>query len=201
MTGLEGNLLLVAPVGAAAGSRAAAAALACAGSGVDRCGLLVELGTGGVPRPTLLATGAARAVEERLAAHLPEHPAASRGRICILSLPPTTEGVDALMRALPVCRDSVGVVHLRPLLLQGVLGLPGLRPTAALLRADLDGDLSLTALATRELQERGVAVSVMKRPLGWLDARLALAGMQGRERREPLPRPLAAAAAEGRGGA
>jgi hypothetical protein len=66
-----GPVVLVAPVGAAVGSRPAAAALACAGSELDRAGLLIDLDDGRAPRPSLIATAAARALEERLAAHLP----------------------------------------------------------------------------------------------------------------------------------
>ena len=44
-------------------------------------GLLVDLDPGRPPRPSLIATVAARELEERLAAHLPEAGVASRGRI------------------------------------------------------------------------------------------------------------------------
>ena len=45
---------------------AAAAALACAGSEADRAGLLVDLDCGRPPRPALIATAAARELEEIL---------------------------------------------------------------------------------------------------------------------------------------
>ena len=70
-----GQVILATAVGAASGARAAAAALACAGSEPDRPGLLVELG-GRAPRPTLIASSGARGLEQRLAVHLPQLPPA-----------------------------------------------------------------------------------------------------------------------------
>ncbi len=168
--------VLVTGVGAATGSRAAAAALACAGSEPDRAGLLVDLGEGRAPRPSLIATAAARALEERLAAHLPKAGLASRGRFCHLTLPSDKDGIEQALAALPIVRGSVGVIHLPPRLLQPALEEPRLRSSAALLRADLAEDRPLTALAVRELIERGIRVAVLKRPLGWLAARAALLG-------------------------
>lgn len=171
-----GRTVLVTSVGAAAGSRAAAAALACAGSEPDRSGLLIDLGQGRAPRPSLIATVAARELEERLAGHLPKAGLASRGRFCHLSLPSNVGGIEQIAAAQPTVRDSIAVIHLQPRLLQPALEEPRLRPIAALLRADLAGDRALTALAARELMERGIAVTVLKRPLGWLPARAALLG-------------------------
>jgi hypothetical protein len=169
-------VVLVAPVGAASGSRAAAAALACAGSEPDRAGLSIELGEGRGPRPSLVATAAARELEERLAVHLPEAGVASRGSICSLKLPPNADGVERIAAALPIVRGAATVVHLPPVLLQPALAEMGIRPTAALLRADLGEDRALTALAVGDLLERGIRVGVLKRPLGWLAARRALLG-------------------------
>jgi hypothetical protein len=193
---------LVTAVGGAAGSRAAAAALACAGSEPDRAGLLIDLGEGRAPRPSPIATTGARALEERLAAHLPGAAVASRGVICCLgvplaasdprTVPGRTGGVeavggaepaadagthfDAVATALPLVRDSIAVVHLPPGLLQPALDDPRIRSTAALLRADLPADRALTALAARDLVARGLRLAVLKRPLGWLAGRLALLG-------------------------
>jgi hypothetical protein len=169
-------IVLVTRVGAAAGSRAAAAALACAGSDPDRAGLMIDLAGGRPPRPSLIATAAARQVEERLAAHLPEAGVASRGRICRLKLPPSPEGVARIAAALPIARGSTVAIHLPPAMLQPALAEARIRPTAALLRADLAADRALAALAARDLVDRGMRVAILKRPLGWLAARAALLG-------------------------
>jgi hypothetical protein len=188
-------VVLVTAVGAAVGTRAAAAALACAGSEPDRAGLLIDLAHGRPPRPLPIATAGARALEERLAAHLPNAAVASRGAICHLSaVPPALGGdvatavgkaettadaeprLDLTAAATPLARDSVAVVHLPPHLLQTALDDPRIRPTAALLRADLPADRPLTALAARDLVARGLRLKVLERPLGWLAGRLALLG-------------------------
>ena len=83
---MSGRVVLVTAVGDASGSKAAAAALACAGSDPDRPGLLIDVG-GRPPRPTLIASAGARELEERLAAHLPQLRAASRGQTCHLARP------------------------------------------------------------------------------------------------------------------
>jgi hypothetical protein len=166
-------------VGAASGARAAAAALACAGSEPDRAGLLIDLADGRAPRPSLLATAAARDLEERLAAHMPEAGVASRGSTCHLKLPAGADGIERIPAALPLARGSVAVVHLPPALLQPALAESRIGPTAALLRADLDRDRALTSLAVRDLIARGLRVAVLKRPLSWLTARRALLGAAG----------------------
>ncbi|HEX6229324.1 MAG TPA: hypothetical protein VFZ41_07660 [Solirubrobacterales bacterium] len=170
--------VLVTRVGAAAGSRAAAAALACAGSDAERAGLLIDLGAAR-PRPSLIATAAARRLEERLAAHLPEAGVASRGRICQISLSSEPCALQQVAGALAVVRESIGVVHLPPPALQPALADSRIRPSGALLCADLARDRALTALAAGDLVRRGVRVAVLKRPLAWIAARLALAGVLG----------------------
>ena len=168
-------VVLVARVGAAAGARAAAAALACAGSEPDRAGLLVDLDRGRRPRPSLIATGAACELEERIAAHLPAAAVASRGRICHLVLPADEGGLEQAAAAVAIGREGIVALHLAPDLVQA--GLDGaIRPSGALLRADLAEDRALTALAVGDLLERGVRPAVLKRPLGWISARRALAG-------------------------
>jgi hypothetical protein len=169
-------VVLVTRVGAATGSRAAAAALACAGSEPDRAGLLIELGETHRPRPSLVATAAARELEERLAVHLPEAGVASRGSICELKLPGDAGGLEQVAAALPSARESHAVIHLPPRLLQPALAEERIRPTAALLRADLAADRPLVALAARDLIDRGLRVAVLKRPPGWFTARRALLG-------------------------
>jgi len=168
--------VLVTRTGAAQGSRAAAAALACAASEPDRAPLLIDLGEGRAARSTLVATAGARALEERLAAHLPEAAVASRGCFCQLTLAADPQAFGAVAAALPLARESAAVVHLPPALLRPLLSEPRIRPSAAVLRADLAEDRSLTALAVRDLLELGMRVAVLKRPPGWLAGRAALLG-------------------------
>lgn len=184
-------VVLVAPVGAAPGSRAAAAALACAGSSADRAGLLVDLDPGRALRPSLFAGTAARELEERLAAHLPDAAVASRGRICHLGMPGDEGGLERTRAVLAIGRGSTTVVHVAPGLVQAALD-GGLAPTGVLLRADLAEDRALTALAVGDLLERGVRPAVLKRPLGWVAARRALAGALGPGLGEALSQPACA---------
>lgn len=169
-------VVLVTRVGEASGSRAAAAALACAASEPDRAALLIDLAAGRTPRPTPIATKGARDLEERLAAHLPETGVASCGAICQLSLPGDQDGVERLPAALPLVRESAAVVYLPPSLFQPALTEPRIEATGVLLVADLARDRSLTALAVRDLLDRGIRPTVLKRPLPWLAARAALLG-------------------------
>jgi hypothetical protein len=182
--------IVVTEVGGAGGSRAVAAALACAGSGPDRAALLVELGDGRTPRPTLVASTAARELEERLTAHMPEARVASRGLFCHLVLPARLEGLERISAATTVGRDTVCVVLVSPRLLQGTLEQGGLDATAALLCADLAGDRALTALAARDLIGRGLRVGVLKHPIGWMAARRALVGALPRGASGTLPAQL-----------
>ncbi|HEY7457019.1 MAG TPA: hypothetical protein VH703_07065 [Solirubrobacterales bacterium] len=182
-------VVLATRVGAASGSRAAAAALACIASESDRAALLIEVGKGRPPGPTPIATSGARALEERLAAHRPGAALAARGRICLLGLAPDAAWADGLAAALPLARESAAVVHLPPELLRPALAEPRIRPTAVLLRADLAADRPLTALAVRDLLDRQLRVSVLKQPLGWLAARAALLGALP-ESRSVIPRAL-----------
>jgi hypothetical protein len=172
----DGPVVLVTAVGEASGSKAAAAALACAGSESDRPGLLIDLG-GRAPRPTLAASAGAREMEERLAVHMPEARAASRGQTCHLALPADAGGLERVRAALPLVRNSVGVLHLPPSLLQQTLAEPRIRVSGVLLRADLQHDRALTALAVAELLDRGLTVAVHKRPLAWIPSRRALFGV------------------------
>jgi hypothetical protein len=169
-------VVLVTRVGAARGTRAAAAALACAASEPDRAALLIDFADGAAPRSTLVATAGARALEQRLAAHMPEAAVASRGRFCQLRLGSRPESTDAIHAVLPLARESAAVIHLPPALLRPLLSEPRLRPSGVVLRADLRADRPLTALVARDLMARGLRVAVVKRPLGRLAARAALLG-------------------------
>ncbi len=183
-------VVLVSRVGAAKGSRAVAAALACAASESDRAALLVDLEEGKALRPTLIATAGARALEDRMAAHLPDATIASRGRICHLKLPPEHEGTETLAAALPLARESAAIIHLPPVLLRAVLGDARIRSTGVLLRADLTEDRALTALAVRDLMAEGLQVGVVKRPLGLPAACAARLGAIPRGRQAFSSRPF-----------
>jgi hypothetical protein len=129
-----------------------------------------------VPQPSLIATAGARKLEKRLAAHLPDAAVSARGRFCQLTLPVGSDGIESAAAALPLFREQAAIVHLPPALVRPVLEEPRIRPTAALLRADLVTDHPLAALAVRDLIREGLRVAVLKRPLGWLPARTALLG-------------------------
>jgi len=174
-------VVLVSPVGDASGSRAAAAALACAGSEPDRAGLLIDLSAPRAPRPSLIATSGARELEERLGDHMREADVASRGATCHLSLVADESSIEQIASALPLVRDSVAVIHLPPSLLQPALAETQIQVTGTLLVSELARDRALTALAVRDLLERDLRVAVLKRPLNWLTARRALLGALSEE--------------------
>lgn len=168
--------VLVSAVGPAEGSRGAAAALACAGADPDRSPLLVDVG-GRVPRPTLIATAAARQLEERVRAHLPEARIAARGQVCHLAVPAESSGLDLASAAATVAREAGAVVHLPPELMHEVLAASVWSPTGVLLRADLGEERALVALAVRDLRDRGLQAAVLKRRLAWVAERRALFGV------------------------
>jgi len=173
---VDAATVLVTGVSRAEGSRGAAAALACAGADADLATLLVEIG-GRAPRPTLLASAAARRLEERLTAHLPQAAVAARGQICQLAAPAEPEGLEAAAAAVTVARGALAVVHLSPATLRLLLDDgPGPRASAVLLRADVAADRALLALVVRELMGRDLAVAVLKQRLGWVAERRALFG-------------------------
>jgi hypothetical protein len=182
-------MVLVTGIGTADGARGAAAALACAGAEVDRATLLIDAGAR-PPRPTLLASAAARRLEERLTAHLPGARVAARGRTCHLSVSPDDEGLEAVAAAAPLVRESLAVLNLPAALSRATIdGQSGLRPTGALLRADVVDDRALLALATRDLIRHGLAVAVLKRRLSWAVERRALFGALAAEA-GGLPTPI-----------
>ncbi|HTR76143.1 MAG TPA: hypothetical protein VMH33_12890 [Solirubrobacterales bacterium] len=185
----QGAVVLVTAVGGAEGSRGAAAALACAGSGVERAALLVDVG-GRAARPTLIASASAHRLEERLAARLPTLRPAARGEVCHLSVAADDDGLAAAGTAVTVARGGLAVVHVAPAMSQPLLdGADAPRVEAVLLRAELGADRPLVALAVGDLLGRGLRVAVLKRRLGWVVERRAgfgvLAGGSG-----GLPEPL-----------
>jgi hypothetical protein len=170
------NTALVTAVGDAEGSRGAAAALACAAADPDTATLLVDVG-GRTPRPTLIASAAARQLEERLQAHLPEAKVAARGHVCHLAVPIEPEGLELASAAATAARESGAVFHLPPELLHEVLDRPGCCPSGVLLRADLADDRALVALAVRDLIGRDLPTVVLKRRLAWVAERRAMFGV------------------------
>jgi hypothetical protein len=180
----------VAAVGRAEGSRPAAAALACAGAAADRATLLVDVG-GRPPRPTLLASAAARELEERLAGHLPRASVAARGQVCHLALAGDPEGFELAASAVTVARGSLAVLHLPPASIRALLDERlGSRLTGALLRADVAADRALLALVVRDLHGRGLAVGVLKQRLSWVAERRALFGTLAPDAAGGLPAAL-----------
>lgn len=170
-------VVLVTAVGEAEGARGAAAALACAGADVDQVALLIDVG-GRPPRPTLLASAAARALEERLTAHLPSLRAAARGQVCHLAVSPDEEGFAAASAATTVARGALTAIHLPPPTLQPFLVSPR-APAASgvLLRADVAADRPLLALLAADLLGRGLKLAVLKQRLGWAAERRSLFGV------------------------
>lgn len=183
--------VLVTAVGDAEGSRGAAAALACAGADVDLATLHIDVG-GKPPRPTLLASAAARQLEERLVAHLPRARVAARGQVCHLAVPDEPEGLEAAAAAVTVARGALAVLHLSPPLLQSLLEGRGRvpEPSGVLLRADLPANRALLALVARDLLGRGLTLAVLKRRLSWVAERRALFGALPREAAGGLPERL-----------
>lgn len=168
--------VLVTAVGGAEGARPAAAALACAGAAAGRAALLVDV-EGRPPRPTLLATAAARELEQRLAAHLPGARVAARGEICQLAVEATPAGFEQAAGALSVVREAPRSIHVPAPGAQPLLdGELGALLTGALLRADLPAGRALASLLARDLIGRGLAVAVLKRRLAWVAERRALFG-------------------------
>jgi hypothetical protein len=182
--------VVVTAVGQAEGSRGAAAALACAGADVDLATLLVDVG-GRPPRPTLLASAAARQLEERLVAHLPQAGVAARGQVCHLAVAADADGLAAASAAVTVGRGALAVLHLPPALLRPCLAERlGPEPSGVLLRADLAADRALLALIVRDLMARDLAVAVLKRRLSWVAERRALFGSLAADAAGGLPRSL-----------
>ena len=182
--------VLVTAVGAAEGSRAAAAALACAGADVDRATLFVDVG-GRAPRPTLLASAAAQRLEERLVAHLPAARAAARGHVCHLAVDDDPDGLEIALAATAVARDELRVIHVLPSATQALLGSRlGEELSGVLLRADVSADRPLLALAAAGFLSRGLGVAVLKRQLPWIVERRALFGALPPDAASGLPKSI-----------
>jgi hypothetical protein len=173
---VDAATVFVTGVGGAEGSRGAAAALACMGAEVDLATLLVDVG-GRPPRPTLLASAAAQALEERLAAHLPRARVAARGQVCHLAVPADGDGMEAASAAVAVARGALAVLRLSPPMFREALEEgAGLSLSGVLLRADVAASRPLLALLVRDLMARELAVAVLKQRINWVVERRALFG-------------------------
>jgi hypothetical protein len=184
--------VVVTAVGRAEGSRGAAAALACSGADVDLATVLVDVG-GRAPGPPLLASAAAHGLEERLLAHLPRARVAARGQVCHLSVAADPDGLEMASAAVTVARGALAVLHLPPHMLRPLLDeCSRLKPSGALLRADLAADRALLGLLVRDLIARDLAVGVLKRRLSWVVERRALFGALAADAAGALPPGLRA---------
>ncbi|MBS1895485.1 MAG: hypothetical protein JST59_29650 [Actinobacteria bacterium] len=180
-------IVLVTALGGAEGGRAAAAALACAGSGATRAALLVDLG-GRPARPTLLASAAAGRLERRVAAALPRADLVARGRICVTTVAPDDEGLLTLGRAFDAVGRSPVVVHAATADLARLLEEPAAsRFTAALVCCEAGIDRALGAATVLDLLGRGIAVALLARRLDWVRERRALFGALPAEDLDGLP--------------
>ncbi|HEU5105228.1 MAG TPA: hypothetical protein VFU11_05260 [Solirubrobacterales bacterium] len=183
-------VIVSAGVNGAEGSRAAAAALACAASTAESASLFVDVG-GRTPRPTLLSSKGAQRLEERLQAHFAKGRVAARGQICQLVVDADVAGLKALVKAVSVTAVDVAVVHL-PLHLVGIAPrlLPELDISGVLLRADLPAARPRLAPLVLDLMGRGFTVGTVKHRLSWVAERRALFGALSAEARDGLPRSI-----------
>jgi hypothetical protein len=172
------ELVLATSLGDAKGGLAVAAAVGVAFSHGRPAVLLADLGAGGRRGPTMLAAATARELEDALRADGFEQVAA-RGRLCWLGLGTSQDALGELRRAVDALPErAVAVAHLPAELWQGALNGSVQRPSAALLRADLPRDRSLTAISVIELRARGIPVRVAARAPGRVASRRALAGLE-----------------------
>jgi hypothetical protein len=170
--------VIVAPVGDATGSEALAAGLAAVAASIGGEGLLASLASARRPRPTIVASAAARDLEERLAGSVPGTDPVARGNVCQLAVPGDRDGIEGLAAAAAASsEDALWALHAPPHVFRLLVDYPGFVRRVAVLRADLDADLALTALAVGELLAEGIPVRVVKRPLGRIAARRAVAGI------------------------
>ena len=141
---------------------------------------------GRAPRPALVASAAARALEERLAAHLPEAAVAvPRARSATWRCRPTARAWSGRRRRWPLVRDvargrapAAGPAPVRR------SSRAGSSRGAALLRADLGRDRRADrARGPRPDRRAASRVAVAKRPLAWVPARRALFGRSARPAR------------------
>jgi hypothetical protein len=172
------DLVIATSLGDAKGGVAVAAAVGVALSQTRPAVLVAELGAGGGRGPTMLAAASARELEDALRADGFDRVAA-RGRLCWLGLDASDDALGELGRAVDALPEhAVAIAYLPPGLWQRALNGGVQRPSAALLRADLPRDRSLTAISAIELRARGIPVRVAARAPGRVASRRALAGLE-----------------------
>jgi hypothetical protein len=171
------TIVLATELVAAGGGLAAAAALAVALTGGEGgAALLVEVGGERARGPTMLASRAARELEERLAkAGLR---GAARGRLCWLRLDAGAGAVHELAAAIRIAAPADVVAHLPGALWRAAVDAEELGADAALVRADLPAQRALAALLAGELVAAGLRVRIAGRAPGRVAARRALAGVE-----------------------
>jgi len=183
-------VVVVSSFGDAPGSRAAAAALACAGAEGAEAPLFVDLG-GKVPRPTLVSSRAARALEERLLGLLPHAAVASRGGFCQIAPSADANGVAMAASAVGAAGDSPAVIHASSDQLLALLDGPlESRISAALLRGEAGVDRVSAAPVASELFSRGLTITLLDRQLGWVTERRALFGALRAKDLHELPKVI-----------
>ena len=176
--GTPRQVVLATTLGEAKGGLAVAAAVGVSLSRRRPAVLLAEVGAAGRRGPTMLAASDARELEDALREHGFDRVAA-RGRLCWLGLGEEEDSLDELRRAIDALpAGGLAVAYVPARLLQRAVGGAIHRPAAALLRADLPGDRSLTAITVIELRASGVPVRVAPRVPGRVAARRALAGLE-----------------------
>jgi hypothetical protein len=146
-------------------------------SSAERGGaLLVEVAALRARRPTLLASPAARELEDGLR-EAGFDQVAARGRLCWLSLngEDPFAGLEEVVLGTKQSAQVTIVAVPSALWPEAIEWAP--RPAAGLLRADPRTERPLLALAVRELHERGLRARVATRPLARVGARRALAGL------------------------
>lgn len=171
----EPLLVAVTALPGCAGGSATAAAL---GVAVARSGeeepmgvVLIDLETDGRRRPTLVSSSSARTLESTLAGAVP---AVARGTLCAVG---ALEG--HLADTLDLCRSAGAaaiVVHARAELWRELVDQRAVG--AAVLRADAQASLPLTAMAAGDLIRAGLPTGVVTRAPGLVATRRALAGIE-----------------------
>ncbi|MDQ3572042.1 MAG: transglycosylase SLT domain-containing protein [Actinomycetota bacterium] len=167
------RLVAVTAIGDAKGSLPVAAALALALAEPGRGAVICEVGDGARRRRTLVASASARGLEAELR---PELAAVARGALCWLPLSPTEDDwPQGLDRCMTSSADLV-VVDLCPGAWRQLFDWQN--PAAAALRADLDRQRALAALAAFDMRARGLPLAVVPRTPNLVSARRALAGLE-----------------------
>jgi hypothetical protein len=175
-------VILASAIGGSGGAASLAAAIgvaATAGAG-GGAALLVDVAGGQRRGPTVLASEAARELEDRVRGIGGVfEAAAARGNLCHLALPDAEDPLEPvaalLAHELPA---SAVIVHMSQELWPRAIVEKRLSAAAGVLRAELPGDRALAALAVGELRDRGLRAKIVSDPLGRVASRRALAGLE-----------------------